>query len=214
MHRRPTRASCLCALALAVTFSGTPFPAYAASAAPAAPQSDFLIPDNTLIEASLNTRLNAKTVRRGQRFTLRVTSPNEYRGATLYGRVSEAKRSGRVRGKSEMALTFDRVRLRNGRTYRFAGDVTAVRTPEGEDFDVDDEGSVEGGSQGDRTVGRTAVGAIAGTIIGAIAGGGSGAATGAAVGGGIGAGSVLVQGRRSLNLQPGTRLTIRASAPR
>ena len=104
--------------------------------------------------------------------------------------------------------------MRNGRTYRFAGDVRAVRTTDGEDFDVEDEGVVEGGSQTERTVKRSAIGAIAGTIIGAIADGGSGAAVGAAVGGGIGAGSVLIQGRRSLTLEPGTRLTIRSSAPR
>jgi hypothetical protein len=95
--------------------------------------------------------------------------------------------------------------MRNGRTYRFAGDVQAFRTP-----DVEDEGVVEGESQTDSTAGRSALGAIAGTIIGAIADGGSGAA----VGGAIGAGSVLDKGRRSLTLEPGTRLAVRASAPR
>jgi type IV secretion system protein VirB10 len=207
MTRNARRAGYICALAVALTAAGAP-------ARSAAAQGSYAVPDNTLIEGSLNTRLSASSARRGARFTLRVTSPNEYRGATVYGHVSDAKRSGRVRGKSEMTLVFDRIRMRDGRTYRFAGDVTAVRTPDGEDFDVDDEGAVEGGSQGDRTASRAGIGAVAGTIIGAIAGGGDAALAGAAIGGGVGAGSVLVQGRRNLTLERGTRLTIRSSAPR
>ena len=85
-------------------------------------------------------------------------------------------------------LIFDRNVMRNGLTYRLAGDVQAVGTPNGEVLDVEDEGVVEGESQTDRTVGRSAVGR------------------------GIGAGSVLVQDRRSLTLDPGTRLTVGASA--
>lgn len=206
MNRLLTRASGLCALALVVTFAGMPIPVSA--------QRGFIVPDNARIEGVLNTRLNVDTARRGQRFTMRVTSPNEFRDAVVYGHVASAERSGRIKGKSEMALAFDSIKMRNGRTYSFAGDVQNVRTPDGDDFAVDDEGNVESGSQGDRTVRRTAIGAVAGTIIGALAGGGDGAATGAAVGGGVGAGSVLVQGRRNLDLPRGTLLTVRSSAPR
>lgn len=142
-----------------------------------------------------------------------MTSPNQYRGATIYGHVSDVTRAGRVRGQSEMTLNFDRIRLRNGRSYNFAGLVESVRMPDGEQIEVSREGEVQEDSQTERTVGRTAVGAVTGTVIGAIAGG-SGAAKGAVLGGGLGAGSVLVQGRRNLNLRPGTSITIRAAAPR
>jgi len=178
----------------------------------AAPRMEYLVPSNTRIVGELNTRLNAATARRGQRFTLHVASPDEYQGATITGHIADAKRSGRVKGKSEMSLAFDTIRLRNGQMYRFGGDVESVRTHDGDDFDIGDEGEISK-SQTDRTVGRTAIGAVAGTIIGAIAGGGSGAAAGAAVGGGLGAGSVLVQGRRTLDLRPGTKLTIRSYSP-
>jgi hypothetical protein len=47
-------------------------------------------------------------------------------------------------------------------------------------------------------------------VIGAVTGGGKGAAIGAAVGGAAGAGSVIVQGRDDLNLEPGSEFRIRA----
>jgi hypothetical protein len=175
---------------------------------------DFIVPDNTLLEVRLNQRLRAERIGNGTRFTMNVINPNQFRGAVIEGYVMDASRSGRMTGRSEITLNFDRIRMRNGRIYNFAGTIEDVRTTGGERVSVDREGSVREDSQTDRTVGRTAVGAVVGTIIGAVAGGGSGAAKGAVLGGGIGAGSVLVQGRNNLDLRNGTRMTIRASAPR
>lgn len=174
--------------------------------------SDFLIPDGTLIDATLNQRLRANRLNEGSRFTLTVTSPQQYRGAVIHGYVMEAKRSGRLTGTSEMVLNFDRIRFQN-RDYQFSGIVESVRTSAGDPVGVDREGVVTDSSQTDRTVGRTAVGAVAGTIIGAVAGGGSGAAKGAVIGGGLGAGSVLVQGRSNMDLRENAMMTIRAGAP-
>lgn len=173
------------------------------------------VANNTLVEASLNTNLSTRTLRGGERFTATVTSPSELRGATVYGYISNTKRSGRVRGRGEATLNFSQIRLRNGRTYRFSGLVESVRTPDGDDARVNNEGGVEDDdNQTERTVKRTGIGAGVGAIIGGLAGGGKGAAIGATVGGGAGAGSVLVQGRQDLKLAPGTRIIIRATAPR
>ena len=142
-----------------------------------------------------------------------VTSPRQYRGAVIEGYVEDARRSGRVSGRSEIVLNFDRIRHR-GRSYAFAGTIDDVRTSRGERVTVDREGSVREDSQTGRTVGRSIGGAVIGTVIGAIAGGGSGAATGAIIGGSVGAGSVLVQGRNNLDLRKDTRFTLRSSALR
>jgi hypothetical protein len=113
-----------------------------------------------------------------------------------------------------MTLNFDRVRF-NGRSYDFAGVLENIQTASGEDVRIDNEGGIEeGDSQTKSTVERTAIGTAVGALIGAIAGGGKGAAIGAAVGAGAGAGSVYVQGRDDLELSKGTRITIRATAPR
>jgi uncharacterized protein YcfJ len=113
-----------------------------------------------------------------------------------------------------MTLDFDTIRLRDGRSYRFAGILETVRTPGNEEVRVDNEGVVRDDNQTNKTIQRTAIGTAVGAIIGAIAGGGKGAAIGAVIGAGAGAGSVYVQGRDDLNLTSGTELTIRATGPR
>lgn len=175
----------------------------------------FAVDDNALVEATLDRGLNTKTLRVGQRVTATVTSPREFRGATLLGTVKDAERSGRVNDDAEITLEFDRIELRDGGSYQFAGTIERVQTPDDEHkIEIGDEGEIKRAhSQTDRSVERGGIGAVAGAIIGGIAGGGSGAAAGAAIGGGAGVGSVAVQGPQDLELPSGTRVVIRASAP-
>jgi hypothetical protein len=174
---------------------------------------DFVIPNGTQIVAVLNNDLSTQNVREGDRFTMTVRSPGEYEGATIDGTVMSVNRSGRITGRSEMTLDFDSIRLRNGRSYSFAGILEGVRTPNGDVVRVDNEGAVRDSDQTKTTVTRTAIGSAVGAIIGAIAGGGKGAAIGAAIGAGAGAGSVYIQGRDDLQLSAGTEVTVRATGP-
>jgi hypothetical protein len=144
---------------------------------------------------------------------MRVTGPPEFEGAIIEGHVAQVERSGRLTGRSVLTLDFDNIRLRDGRSYRFAGLVEQVRETDGDVVRVDTEGTVRDDSQTSRTTTRTAIGTAVGAIIGAIAGGGKGAAIGAIIGAGGGAGSVYVEGRNDLELQPGTEITVRAGAP-
>ena len=176
---------------------------------------DFVIPNGTQLVAVLNTNLSTQTARDNDRFTMTVRSPSQYEGATIEGYVTNVDRAGRITGRADMTLNFDSIRQRDGRTYRFAGILDSVRTPDGQSVRIDNEGAVrEGDSQTTRTVQRAAIGTAVGAIIGAIAGGGKGAAIGAVIGAGAGAGSVYVQGRNDLELNTGTELTIRATGPR
>jgi len=175
---------------------------------------EFVIPNGTQLVAVLNSNLSTNTARDNERITLTVRSPAQYDGATIEGYVTNVNRSGRITGRSEMTFNFDTVRLRDGRSYRFAGIVESVRTPGNETVRVDNEGAVREDDQTTKTVQRTAIGTAVGAIIGAIAGGGKGAAIGAVLGAGAGAGSVYVQGREDLELTTGTEFTIRASGPR
>jgi hypothetical protein len=175
---------------------------------------NFIIPDGTQLVAVLNSDLSTQNVQQNDRFTMTVRSPGQYEGATIEGYVASVERSGRITGRSQMTLDFDNIRLRDGRTYRFAGILESVRTPEGDVVRVDNEGAVRDSNQTNQTVQRTAIGTAVGAIIGAIAGGGKGAAIGAVIGAGAGAGSVYVQGRNDLNLGSGTEVTVRATGPR
>lgn len=171
----------------------------------------YLIADNVSIVATLNDDLSTKTVQDGQRFTMTVQSPSQYRGAILEGYVSGVDRSGRVKGRSQMTFNFETIRYYNS-TYRFAGTVEEVRDANGNKVKVD-EGSVKDDSRGKTTIKRAGIGAGIGAVVGAIVGGAKGAAIGAAIGAGAGAGTVFIQGRDDLDLRSGSEMTIRSSAP-
>lgn len=174
--------------------------------------NNFIIDNNTRIVATLDTPLSTKTFRDGDRFSMTVTSPSQYQGAIIEGRVNGSK-SGMVSGRASLAFDFDTIRLRNGSSYRFAGIVDQVREPDGDVVSVNNEGTVRDSNQTKKTVTRAGIGAALGAIIGAVAGGGSGAAIGAGVGAGAGAGSVILQGRDNLELPTGTEFSVTATAP-
>jgi hypothetical protein len=97
------------------------------------------------------------------------------KGATVFGRLEEAKTSGTFTGRSELRLGLTEIVV-NGQTVPL----------------VSGEYEVSGKSRGASTAKRTVGGAAVGSIIGAIAGGGKGAAIGAASGGALGAGSEII----------------------
>lgn len=174
----------------------------------------FIVPNGTTLLTVLNNNLSTKESRENDRFTMTVREPSQFEGAVIEGYVSRVNPAGRVSGRSEMTFNFERIKLRDGRAYKFAGFLESVRSANGENVRVDNEGGVEENkSQTERTVQRAAIGSAVGALIGAIAGGGKGAAIGAVVGAGAGAGSVYVQGRDDFEIASGTEATIRASGP-
>lgn len=178
-----------------------------------AQNSNFYIPNGTQIAGILNENLSTKTVKDGDRFSIRVTSPSNYAGSTIYGYVSGVERSGRISGRANITFNFEQIRLANGSSYEFRGIVEQVTDTQGKRVSVNNEGVVRDDSQTNKTIIRSGIGAGVGAILGAIIGGGDGAAIGAAIGGGAGAGSVIAQGRDDLNLERGSQVIISSSAP-
>lgn len=172
----------------------------------------FYVPNGTILTAQLRNSVNAGVSQVGDRFTLDVISPNEFRGAIIEGHVSQATRSGRVSGRANLQLDFDTIRV-NGQQYAFAGMIDSVSAVNGDRVTVNNEGTIRDSSQTTKTATRAGIGALLGAVIGAIADGGSGAAIGAGIGAGAGAGSVLVGGRDNIELGTGSTFTITASAP-
>ena len=173
----------------------------------------FFIPNGTHMTAVLNNLVTTKATQVGDRFTMNVISPTIYRDAVIEGRIASIDNSGRLSGRANMSLEFDTIRMRDGRSYRFAGVIESVRAVNGDNVTVTNEGTIRDRNQTTRTATRAGIGAALGALIGAIAGGGQGAAVGAAVGAGAGAGSVLIQGRDNVELEQGTQFTITATGP-
>ena len=117
-------------------------------------------------------------------------------GATVVGKIVDAKDSGRFTGSSQLALELTTLSI-NNRQY-------PIRT---------NQFTKQGSSQGSRTAKTVGGGAAIGALIGAIAGGGKGAAIGAAVGGASGGGVQAARGPQSLHLGPEARLNFRLDAP-
>jgi YMGG-like Gly-zipper len=171
------------------------------------------IGDNALFTAVLNNNLTTRDTRPGDTFSMTVREPRAFEGATIEGYVSRVSPGGRISGRAEMDLAFERLILRDGRTLQISGYIESIRPEGGERVHVNNEGGSirEQDNQTSRTVQRTAIGAAVGAVIGAIVDEGRGAAIGAAIGAAAGAGSVYAEGRDELELMSGTEMTVRAS---
>jgi hypothetical protein len=177
-------------------------------------QSQFLIPDGTIITALLESSVDTAVSQNNDRFKLTVQSPLEYRGAVIEGKLVGVGRSGRVSGQASVTFNFETITLRDGRRFEFAGVLQSIKDQNGKTIKVDNEGTAKGDSQTKETAKRGGIGAGLGALIGVIAGGGKGAAIGAIIGGSAGAGSVIATGKDDVKLLPGSLLTIQAAAPR
>ncbi len=176
--------------------------------------TNFVVANGTELGAILKTgMISTKASQNNDRFTMEVTTPNQYRGAIIEGHVISSKRSGTLTGRANVELDFDTITLRNGQSYKFAGLIREVALASGEKVSVDNEGDVRDNSQTNKTITRAGIGAGVGAILGAILGGGQGAAIGAGVGAGVGAGTVLAQGRDDVEIGEGSEFRITATAP-
>jgi hypothetical protein len=118
------------------------------------------------------------------------------KGTDVYGRLSNAEKSGTFTGKSELQLELTRLVI-DGRDYPV----------------VSSDYSVKGKSQGASTAKKVGGVAAAGAIIGAIAGGGKGAAIGAAAGGAAGAGVQVLTKGQQVRVPSETLLEFRLQQP-
>lgn len=170
-------------------------PAAVAPQAAVAKAGPITLPAGTRIVARTTSALSSQKHGKGHKFIARLEANLMVgdvvaipRGATLYGVVSEAKKSGRLIGKASMELAFTDVMIDNQLIPIQTTDVKAVTE-----------------ATGKKTLGRTARAAA----IGGLADGSDGAKTGAA----IGLGLSLLGGGRSINIPSGTMLEFQLSAP-
>lgn len=169
-----------------------------------------LVPAGTELRIRLSKTLSSRESRAGDRFTATVVNPSRYEEAKVTGHIRSIRKSGRVEGRTTMSLSFDSIRLSDGRTGTLRAEVLRVYDSESAK-NVDEEGRVQSGSRGKQTLKRSGIGAVAGAVIGGLAGGGKGAAIGMIVGGAAGAGSIAMEGSKELKLESGTEMLIRVN---
>jgi len=169
------------------------------------------IPRDAVLVIEMQSSVSTDVSQQGDPFQARVTSPGEYSGAIVQGRVSRVKRAGKVKGSSELQLSFESIRMADGRTSPFNASVVEIVDSTGDSGTVDSEGGVKGQDQTKDTVTKVGASAGVGAIIGAILGGGHGAAIGAAIGGSVGTAGVLSSRGKDLRIERGQQLKIRTA---
>ena len=205
----PTAASAPSAPA-APTRTAAPPPAETAPVAPAPPAyvarpvpAQAILPAGTRIRVRLGKTLDSKYSRPGERFVAYLADPVVLsgrvvvpRGTEFEGRVVEAKRGGRLKGRGYLGVRLDSFRL-HGRTYRIAtaADLRESRSHKKRNVEI------IGGSAG------------TGATVGAVAGGGVGALVGAGAGAVVGTTGAFITGRRDVKLPVETPLVFSLRGP-
>ena len=171
-----------------------------------------IIPTDTELILELLDHLSTEKNREGDKFKSRIISPSEISGAIVEGKISKIRRPGRIKRRSEMLLSFDRIVLNEKRWGNFNAVLTEVLPVKGDNIKLVD---AEGTAIGRRNVKEDSikVGATTGTglVIGAIAGGPVGAAVGAGVGAAFGVGAVVIERGKNINLNQNQQLRIKTS---
>ncbi|MSO22858.1 MAG: hypothetical protein EXQ58_06295 [Acidobacteria bacterium] len=170
----------------------------------------YTVSDGTRIQVRLETTLNSKTHRSGDRFTAKVVEAIMIggkevipAGTTVEGRVSEVKTAGRVKGRSEMNLSYERLIFPNGVSETIVASLADLDETQKEEVDRK-EGPIRGESSRKRDATEVAGGA---------AGGAKGSAIGAGVGGLIGLGDSMRREGKEIEIPAGTRQVIRLEQP-
>jgi hypothetical protein len=169
-----------------------------------APQfRELTIPAGTALPLELQTALSSETaqvespVRARLRQSITVNGITALpAGAILTGEVTDVARAGKVKGRSRIAFTFNRLQA-----DELNEDVsTNPLLFEGEQSKGEDATKI-------------GAGAVGGAIVGGILGGGGGAAKGAAIGGAAGTGVVLATRGKDVTLANGADLAASLAAP-
>ncbi|HEY7819411.1 MAG TPA: hypothetical protein VIG29_14400 [Vicinamibacteria bacterium] len=161
------------------------------------------VPAGTVLELELLTALDSGVNQAGDEIQARTLSPIFVEGeqvlepgALLEGKVTEAKASGRVKGRATLGFTFDRLDTPGGRKK--------IRTS---------YVAQEAGSEKKKDAAIIGGAAGVGAIVGGIIGGKKGAAIGAGVGGASGTGVVLSTKGSEVKLPVGAQVNVRLDDP-
>jgi hypothetical protein len=165
------------------------------------------IPQDVALRIRLDDTLTSTDSQVNDPFSATVVTQGQYEGARVYGHISSIDRSGRLQGRTEMILQFDRLIMFDGRTARIHAEIIQLyHAPSHETLGV--EGAILSASKGRSALIGTGFGAGAGALMGALFGGGKGAAIGSIVGGAAGLGTTAFRGAQKITLPTNLQMTI------
>lgn len=171
-----------------------------------------IIPRETELILELQEDISTEQSREGEKFTARIVSPSEIAGAMVEGRVSKVLKPGRIKRRSELSLTFDRIILDDNRWSNFGATLTEVLAVKGDNVKkVDLEGTALGQSSLKSDALKVGGATGAGALIGGVVGGPVGVAVGAGVGAAFGVGAVVIERGKHIKLTRNQQLRIKTA---
>lgn len=171
-----------------------------------------IIPRDTELILELQDDLSTEKSVTGQKFTAKVVSPSEIAGATIEGRISKITAPGRIKRRSELALSFDRIVLSDTRWSNFSAILTEVMPVKGDNIKlVDTEGTAVGQSSYKSDAIKVGASTGTGLVVGALVGGPIGAGVGAGVGAAFGVGAVVIERGKHIRLNRNQQLRIKTA---
>jgi hypothetical protein len=171
-----------------------------------------IIPRDTELILELQDDLSTELSREGQSFTAKIISPSEIAGATVEGRVAKILRPGKIKRRSELLLSFDRIVLTDNRWSNFSGTLVEVMAVKGDNVkSVDIEGTAIGQSSVRSDAIKVGGATGAGLFVGAIVGGPVGAAVGAGMGAAFGVGAVVIERGKHIRMSRNQQVRIKTA---
>lgn len=169
----------------------------------------------TEFEVELLDTLSTKFNEKGDTFRARFFRDVRFRrgviipeGTQLHGRISHLKRAGRIRGRAQMSLRFEELRLLDGRTIPLEATLIGIDQRVSEKL-KNGEGTIEEGSSKGKDMGKIAKTSAVGALIGVVTGGKRGGGVGALGGAAVGLGRVLLTRGKDAQIKTRTRLRLR-----
>ncbi|HLJ48416.1 MAG TPA: hypothetical protein VKU01_20515 [Bryobacteraceae bacterium] len=174
------------------------------------------IPAGTHVLLRMTNSVNTKTARQGDYVYMETASPIAVGGAILVpvhtyvqGQVAEAKPSGRVKGRAEIAIRLDSLTLPGGKNIKINPHLSSVDSNDSAQQAVRDENIVQQGGQKMADAGRIAILAGSGAAIGGLADRNwKGAGIGGAAGAAVGLATVMMTRGHEVDLRQGTTLDV------
>lgn len=171
-----------------------------------------IIPRDTELILELQDDLNTELSREGQIFTARIISPSEIAGAIVEGRVAKVVKPGKIKRRSELLLSFDRVILNENRWSNFSATLIEVMAIKGDNVrSVDVEGTALGQNSYKSDAAKIGGATGAGLVVGAVVGGPVGAAVGAGMGAAFGVGAVVIERGKNIRLTRNQQVRIKTA---
>lgn len=174
------------------------------------------IPQGAHVLLQMENSINTRTAQPGDYVYLRTASPISTGGeivvpvgSYVQGIVTQARPSGRVSGRAQLAIRLESLTLAGGKVYKFSPHLSAVDPGDSGQKVIGKENKVEQAPDRGKDAAQIAILAGSGAAIGGLADRNwKGAGIGAGAGGAVGLATVLLSRGKEVELRQGATLDV------